>query len=477
MERTLKILLFSVCLSVIPVCFLRAQDEWVVAAERFAVDTSEADTSAYDSAAALLPGLILAQLEQLEGRLVLPQEAEERYLYDMRRKRLELSLELSGLIRKRDAAVFDAGNAREKEKKRAEFERQIAETEEKLKINIAESDSFAETGRTGEEKLIPVRIWQNDPSRLFSFPENVSAGREEKYASQEQVSAVLRGTVSGRGNFILVTVELILYPGAFSAGKVTDAGSIDSLESLAASVASALVPLLLNRTPARLVFDVPDMYDVSVRFYCDGRLCGEQASVEPGIHTVSVEADGYASVSFSYDFSGGGEYMITVPLEKKEQFSVVLDSSGISGSFFVNAVPAEENRVTVNGGAVLGEFVTDEGVRTFFILDASRSGTASIVPVQQDISKAIEKSRRRMYASFGALLISLPFSFFSWGTYTSAYNGWVLGYREYSDAEKWKNISIGSIAVTAGLGINWLVQLGLYIHTANKVLPQSADIE
>jgi hypothetical protein len=90
-----------------------------------------------------------------------------------------------------------------------------------------------------------------------------------------------------------------------------------------------------------------------------------------------------------------------------------------------------------------------------------------------------------MYASYAAMMISLPVLFYSIGEYTQYNNGWILAYNRQDfaqsdllakDAEKWKTIQNVCIGVSAGLTVNFVVQLVIYLVQANKVLPEKAKV-
>lgn len=90
------------------------------------------------------------------------------------------------------------------------------------------------------------------------------------------------------------------------------------------------------------------------------------------------------------------------------------------------------------------------------------------------ISDVIEKRRRAMYNSYSALIISLIPTFVSHGIYANMHNSWALGHGTEKTAQMWKNISTGSMILSAGLGVNFAVQLGLFIGAADGVLPERA---
>ena len=95
----------------------------------------------------------------------------------------------------------------------------------------------------------------------------------------------------------------------------------------------------------------------------------------------------------------------------------------------------------------------------------------------QEISTRIEKRRRAMYNSYSALLVSLIPTFVSYGMYVNMSNGWVLGHESEENMKLWKNISTGSMVLSAGLGVNLAVQLGLFIGSADSVLPEQAKVK
>lgn len=88
-----------------------------------------------------------------------------------------------------------------------------------------------------------------------------------------------------------------------------------------------------------------------------------------------------------------------------------------------------------------------------------------------------------MYASYAALMVSLPVLFYSIGEYTQYNNGWVLAHNRgdlqnsdvlKAETEKWQTINTISIGVSSALAVNFVVQLVIYLVQANKVLPEEA---
>ena len=82
-----------------------------------------------------------------------------------------------------------------------------------------------------------------------------------------------------------------------------------------------------------------------------------------------------------------------------------------------------------------------------------------------------------MYNSYSALVVSLIPAFVSYGMYVNMHNGWALGHETEETAMLWKNILNGFGILSAGLGVNLAVQLGLFIGAADGVLPERARQE
>jgi len=75
------------------------------------------------------------------------------------------------------------------------------------------------------------------------------------------------------------------------------------------------------------------------------------------------------------------------------------------------------------------------------------------------------------------LLISLIPSFVTYGLYVNANNSWALGHSSKDRVDLWKTISTGSMVLSAGLGVNMIIQLGLFIGAADSVLPEKGKIK
>ena len=217
------------------------------------------------------------------------------------------------------------------------------------------------------------------------------------------------------------------------------------------------------------------------------QIASEGINISAGIHSITVEAEGFYPKTFSWDFSESEKYIAKVELEPLEFVQLSLDKdTDFNGKVYINGLPIENlpAEIDVSKGKILGEvLISDKGkeIPSYFIidipLDKNLEGVnASLKVDSADISKRIEKRRRSMYNSYSAFLVSLVPSVISYGMYANNHNAWALGHGSQKKADMWNIISKSTIGISAGLGVNFAIQLGRYIKNVNDVLPENIDI-
>ena len=132
-------------------------------------------------------------------------------------------------------------------------------------------------------------------------------------------------------------------------------------------------------------------------------------------------------------------------------------------------------------GTAIGEFESIEGYNDYFLLENNNPQTVqgpfqlqkiNVRASTSDISTEIEKSRKTMYNSYAALMLSMPLLFFSNGTQIAAKNAYLYGMSDIKRSQQWMNVRNFSNALSITLGLNFAFQLGRYLLKANSVLPQ-----
>ena len=485
-------------------------DDWILAAVPFSASASQSELESAQKAARDLPSLILACLEGRGGHLLEESEIERRVRYELKEERKELFTELSNEIRSRDAVMFNAGSKKQKQKLEKESDKKIAEIRKKISYNLqkdanplGEDPSVKKSAFAINQKVVyvsderpgdklSIKVWRNDASSLFDARrDNENFYEFEKRVLDENVCGIISGNVLERAGFLNITVELTVFPGGVITATLNDVGSLEDLPSLAAIMAKELYPFVLNSKPVQLHFEImPEEAAKHARIYIDGALPQETAEieVENGRHQIYIYSDGYEAKHFDYAFTETDEFIIQVKMSPKKIVNVAFEARTANQSLYASGLPIENTaHVSVDKGTTLGEVASPEGFKRYYIVknntDRTDSkdnpmvhGTITFETAMEDYAASIEKKRINLYNSYAALLFSLPPLFFSKGMSIATQNSVLYHRDDSSAADQWKMFHNYTSAATLTLGANFLFQLGRYLYSANKILPQTVDI-
>jgi hypothetical protein len=393
-------------------------------------------------------------------------------------------------------------------KKIAEEEKKIAEIKEKLDKNTQEMNAllpeFAaetlveetrpslftrifrkkNTQETGSAAPESVAIWKNDMQALLSGKELETAKKDAK------INGLITGKIMAQDEYAAVSAELRAFPGGEVLGSAMEIGRLADSNSIVRSLYFSLLPHIVNSLPTILQFEVypPEIRDTVYITIGDTVLSEipDSYSVQSGVRQISFEAEEYEVESLSMNFEGGATYLISVELHEKRLNAISLSlKQEALGIFLINAKTLEGMPVSIetSGQTMLGRFDTEDGLPGYFVVPdgAASSGQANwtVKPNTTDISARIETSRKIMYVSYSAFIISLPVLFYFWGEYTK-YNvaAYVTPTSDNIDTwhewEDYKNIATGA---TITLGVNFLAQLFVYLYRANAIVPSTATIK
>ncbi|MBO6099900.1 MAG: hypothetical protein J6P07_01025, partial [Spirochaetaceae bacterium] len=391
-----------------------------------------------------------------------------------------------------------------------ESDKQIEEIRKKISLNLQKSSNplgedpsvkknifainpkvvYVSDERPGDK--LTIKIWQNDSSRLFDDRrEDENFYDFEKRVLDEHISGIISGSVVERSGFLSITVELAVFPGGIITATLNDVGSLEDLPSLAAIMAKELYPYVLNSKPVQLHFEImPEDAAKKARIYIDGALPQDVAEieVENGKHQVYIYSDGYEAKHFNYAFTETDEFIIQVKMSPKKIVNVAFEAQTANQSLYAQGLPVENpEHVQLEKGTTLGEVSAENGNRRFYIVknktdrtdsknDPLVHGTITFQSAMDDYTASIEKQRTNLYNSYALLLFSVPMLFFSKGMSIATRNSVLYGRDDSSAADQWEMYYKYSQGVSITLGANFLFQLGRYLYTANKILPQTVDV-
>ncbi len=482
-----------------------ATADWVVGARPFTLETSRGQNrEALEDLTTTIPSIILENLADAGIRVLSPDEILERRLVALYKERTALAASLDAAVAERDRQLFLSSgeravraNLREKERRVQEIRRDLAGRDAEI-AGLKERLAGRDFDGIDEERETVV-LWKASSSVLF----------DAERVRQEDINGLLTGRITASGNYISVRASLSVYPGGRQAIEVRSAASLADVTVMAREIAAQLKPVLQNRPTVLVDFDIsPAEAHDDARILVDGevfyaRRLADGALVLPaGRHRIEVEADGFQSKGFTVDFSGGESFVARVDLERVEYRQVEVSSERSEGGrVYIDGIPEGGFGAPVElrtglafgtvlpapppeagGGAEEPQSASEPGSPYYFVAEVGPEPGLLQLNVRlkrdtQAISSRIEKRRRAMYNSYSALLVSLIPAFVSYGMYVNMENGRFLGHEAEETAVMWKNIYTGSMILSAGLGVNLAVQLGLFIGAADGVLPERARRE
>lgn len=514
-------------------------DDWVIAARKFSFAQKGTRSSVAEGAASLIPTLVLERISVGLDRETSAEELKDREYEKFRTERQSLFLQLSKEVKERDSVVVSERNADRAQKKIAEIEKKIDRIKKDIDENVKKSSPDYSSENDPEKKApsffqappflrknhasdIPAReehvvLYKNSPDSLFEAEGSVGERRFEKAVIDAKINGLIDGVINVYGDYASVTCTLRVFPGAKVLGTVTEVGPLSDVISIAGNIARYIVPVVTNSLPAEIFFDIqPEECRSSVKIIFDGVVYNKvppKIIARSGIHSLEVECDGFVSKSLAYNFSGGIQHRVFIPMEKTNPAVVSLTlfdpvpgslyADGIFSGRISHGIPSAS--ATVNGSPVMGRFVSEErGIEKieeeytdssgkkktrivekpgdklgffYYIPENLQKDGAQLLVKGKSVDNAavIDKRRIWTYRGYTALVLSLPVTLFGTGKYNSSVNAYNSGYLgDISEVEKWNTVRIVSGGITIACASFFVFELVRYLRAASSVLPQNA---
>lgn len=514
--------IFSVMILVLfcanALCEDSPSEAWILAAQKFEIEEYKEHSAALESAAAVIPKLILEQISLDTKRTVLRDERLSQKLDSLLTERLSLFLDLSKEVKSRDALVLNNYTMFEYQSALKAQEKKIDDVQKKIDANLKAQEEaiFPEAGKKRSARKMrklwepesrQVSLYEQDPEKLFSpsdssKKEGVDSRAFAKEAATAKISGLVSGSMISYGNYLSVTAELNVFPGAKKVASVTEVGALSDIRQIAKNIAFALLPKIANSMPVELEFNIfPEAAAENATLTIDSvvyRPVPKKVSLGSGFHSISVDAEGFARETFLYDFSGQSKFLVEVNFREESKGEIKLALSRfVPGAMFFDGKFVGESSASdfvkvplkVNGNTVFGYFegtVKDKdaegGERSetmFMMIPSNLMADSAELEMKLrvfDVSKNIDKRRRMLYVSYSALLLSLPFMFYCYGKFSSYQYGYSLGYGNVprDDVERYRNLSFVSIGLVSACGAWMLGELVAYLIAVDKILPPKA---
>ena len=455
----------------------KKNDEWIVAVAEFSSNLEN------DSAAELIARTILQNIPVGTKRMVPVDEQLRQDSYAIEQELLTLYKNLQKKVLERDSVVVNATTPdfeKDIEKKQKEVDAiQSAITEKQRQKEVLQLENYAPLEKN-------IALWQNSNEKFYDISDGA-------YINPTDVQALVMGTVEHVDSYIHVSIQLVLFPGEVIVFELRDVENIADIKTFSQFIADEIFVSYSNKKKITLQFAInpPEAQENAV-LQINGTPYKLQSNEEfatmnvtEGIYSIYVESPGYTSVGLTQYFGEEDTFNVEISLQKQMATELTIADALTTGELFFNAQKAsqDEGTVTINTIPVLGEFINSAGVSTRFILNAEKdfaylkSPYLSFEINAENPADIIEKKRKIMYDSYSALIVSLPVYFIFNGQYINEYNSCQRGYSSGNSVRGWEMARNASMGLSIGLGVNFLVQLGLYIYSANAILPETITIK
>lgn len=503
--------------------------KWVIAAQKFQYTRGQSEGAVQSGVSEMLPSAILENLNRSLQRNVMPDEQLERNLYKLRTERQSLYLQLSSEYKKRDALVLEHYSDSKLKSAIKTEEKKIKEIQDKIDANLKELKEQTEeatlkmniiskqTVKNDEEELSEfekfrqlfknifvkdkslytpetIAFYRNDSASLFKPSENavkagITSGTFEKEVVSTGINSLIVGSITGYGDYISVSAELFLYPGAKSAGIVTEIGSTNDMELISSSIAMQLLPLITNAMPVELIIEIfPATAAANSEIYIDDVLQSNDTNnliLDSGVHNIQFISKNYRTAGTSYYFEGNKRYSIQVNFEELKIGNIQIGlKKNIPGEIYANGVKAipvtdTKSQISIDGNAILGEFIAENGETSFYYIPKKNvldGNFVKINPKPMDRMSYIDTRRKWMYGAYSVFMLSLIPAFYTDGQFKNKYQLYNKGQIDYSEAHAYQTAMNITRGIAIGCGVFWGYELVRYLIAANSVLPQKAKL-
>lgn len=492
------------------------EKSWILAANKFSVEG--AASKAAQSAANVLPKLILEHISVDMERSIMADEKAARKNDELLTERLDLFLQLSKEIKSRDALVLNNYNNVAFELALNDAQKKIKNIQDKIDANLKKQEGIYHPEKSKKKILRELKpdlmettekiaLYKNDSEALFEASEEaqkqgVFSRKYEKEAASAKINAVVSGKITFFGDYACANVDLVVFPGAKKVASAMEVGSLSQISLIAENIAFELLPQIANGLPVELEFRVnPKEALANAVLTIDNIVYDpmpEKAVVSSGFHSISFEADNFARETFVYNFSGKRRFFIEVNFKEKSEGSVKLVlSKFVPGDIFFDGKYVGPSSKTdfvdvplkVNGDTVFGYFESELADKKHpenthneimfmqiprnLMTDGNRLQTKMKVV---DLSKNIDRRRKMMYLSYSALIMSLPYLFYTYGRFTTYQRGVQTNFGDVQKDEynKYRTLSLVGTGITAACGVWFVCELVAYLIAVDKTLPPKA---
>nr|WP_255804617.1 PEGA domain-containing protein [Treponema denticola] len=464
-------------------CFLFSQkneDEnsyWTIAVSEFKTDGLP---SSYQSYKTIVPEMFLIYMDTGAKRIVPFEEKKMRAVMEASNKKLRLIKDRAKLIKERDELFLSVEDKKIKDEKEKKLTEEILKKEKSIyeadiDIKIEETRFFSSSHPKN------INLWKYGES-LYTMSENADLGENLK---KENISALIYGSVKDISGYMVITAYLDMGIPGMKVHEFSGAGRYDDVEKVVEMMVHQIYTIIQNTKEVKVFFDVTPK---NAKVYIDGELIrdfSKPITLREGFYQIGASAQNYVEETKKLELKNKDAYTLKINLKKEESMAIGFNLKSASPNLFFKSqysirIPGI---ITIPKMKSIFEF-EENGIHTFGVFDPSNN-TFSRQNVQNMIIKlnknnvkdSIETQRKILYWSLGALYISLPITMILNSKIDDQVYAFKSGKLPYTQSEIDRINRLGITqnvfqGITIALGINYFVQLIIYLVKADRALPR-----
>lgn len=463
--------------------FLNAQktevsnSDWTIAVSEFKI---EGVPAAYQSYKTIVPEMFLIYMDTGAKRIVPFEEKKLRAVMEASNKKLKLIKERAKLIQDKDNLFLSPDNKKIKKEKEKKILEEIEKKEKAIydaDIDIKIEDSRFFTSDSPKD----VSLWKHGET-LYSKGEYTDLGESLK---KENISALIYGSIKDISGYIVITAFLDTGVQGMKVHEFSGAGKYDDIEKIVENISRQIYTVIQNTKEVKICFDVTPK---NAKVYIDSKLIRDFSKpviLYEGSYQITASAENYIDETQKIELKDKAAYTLKINLKQTETLNVGFNLKSAAPNLFFKS----QYSITIPGIISLPKIKSvlefeEKGVHTFGILEpksnmlASQNVQSMIVKLnKKNVKDSIEKQRKILYWSLGALYISLPVTMIMKGWVDDqvyAFKNKKLPYTQ-SEVDRINNLALSQNifqGITIALGVNYFIQLIVYLVKADRALPR-----
>ncbi|UTC78406.1 PEGA domain-containing protein [Treponema sp. OMZ 799] len=465
------------------VSFLFAQktedenSDWTIAVSEF---KTEGLPSSYQSYKTIVPQMFLIYMDTGSKRIVPFEEKKMRALMEASNKKLKLIKERAKLIKDRDELFLSVEDKKVKDEKEKKLTEEILKKEKGIydagiDIKIEENRFFT----SGQPKNIS--LWKYGET-LYKMSENADLGESLK---KENISALIYGSVKDISGYMVITAYLDTGLSGMKVHEFSGAGRYDDVEKVVEMLVRQIYTIIQNTKEVKVFFEVNPK---NAKVYIDGKLIrdfSKPITLREGFYQIGASAQDYVEEAKKIELKNKDAYTLKINLKKEKTETIGFNlKSGSPNLFFKSQYSIRiPGIITIPKMKSIFEF-EEKGVHTFGVLEPSNNSFSRqnvqnmIIKLnKKNVKDSIETQRKILYWSLGALYISLPITMILKSRVDDEVYAFKSGKVPYQQSKVERINRLGMTqnvfqGITIALGVNYFIQLIIYLVKADRALPR-----